>query len=707
MKRVSFLLSSGRKYLMKRENSRAEISVFFALITAMILALFLGILESARTEAARLNMTIAANSSIDSLFSQYHLGLWTNYRLMGLEHYAPDQLIEEMEGFLEPYLEVKNWAPAELEEIFLEDVIVLTEEDGEYFEEDVMDYMKYGIVAEIWDELVGEFWSEDKIDEYDKGVPEGDALEDISDLYDDHAIETANIEKIIGKISDAVNSVNVEVSEARAFLGSDPPDGSSFISGLEDAISEMEKISGLVDEYSSAAGDLEKALDESRKKLDEKKAELAGQNKEISEDVWAGLESDIEKYGEYVDENGKKRQEIEALKPESLEKIEFLKARIEQAEQIMEEIEEAREAWESQQDSESESDPPTATGEEEFDESAFWAPLISEMAAYTPLKFNYTSGIADEEKEGKLESLKELFSGPDLLDLVLPEKPELSKDTLPDLDEMPSQTAEGLNKVDRLGLLDKVRMAWYVGSFFNYFGRGVNDEEEAKGSGSCEQEYILYGHDNDRENVASVVTTLIALRSGLNLIYLYRDSAKRNQAYGAAQLIAPVPPLTIVVQFLVMTVWAAAQAVMDVRDLLAGKKVPFIHDNESFYLDVDGIWRIADKGGDVGDEKNEGESEKGLSYQDYLKILIFIGQNSSMDYRIMDMIQLGLRESKDKDGKEGKYAQKDFRMDRLAYSIEATVNLNMSHMFSELGFVKAFGGVDRNYYLSIPTAYSY
>lgn len=681
---------------MKRSNISAEISVFFALITAMILALFLSILESARTGAARLSMTVAANSSIDSLFSQYHRGLWKNYRLMGLEQYAYDQLTDEMGEFLKPYLEVKNWTPVRLEEIVLEEVISLTDENGEIFEEDVMDYMNYGIVAEIWDEMVGAFWSEDKINEYDNEVPEGDAIENISDLYDDHSVEAAKLEKLIGRLSDQIKNSRSDVSSAKEHLGSDPPDGGSFISALEDAIAKMEKIPGLVDDYKTAADQLKGALDKSRKNMEDKKAELAAQSKEISQDVWDELEGDIEKYESYVKDDGERRMAIEDLDPQSEDKIGFLKDRIEQAGEIMEEIEEARKAWEeARQNGESDVDT-----DEEFDERPFWEPLISEMNNYDHLTLDYESGIKDEEKEEKLEDLKDVLSGPDFLKLVLPDKPELKSEKLPDLDAMPSQNNEDAYTEDRLGLMDKVRMAWYVGSFFNYFGRGINNDEEEKGSERCEQEYILYGKNNDHDNVAAVVTRLIALRSGLNLVYLYKDSVKRNEASTLATTIAPLPPLTIIIQFLIMTVWSAAQAVMDVRDLLSGKKVPFMHDSESFYLDLDGLLRIADKK-NVEDENGSGESEKGLSYQDYLKILLFVGHDSSMDYRIMDMIQLAMREG------EGEDHQGDFRFDRLVYSVDATVNLYMSHMFTEFGFVKMFGNVDRNYNLSIPTAYSY
>ena len=80
-----------------------QITVFFALTLSIIFALLLGILESARTQGARLYFTQAVNSGIDSLFSQYHRSLWKQYRLLGLEHYAEKQLCDELERFITPY----------------------------------------------------------------------------------------------------------------------------------------------------------------------------------------------------------------------------------------------------------------------------------------------------------------------------------------------------------------------------------------------------------------------------------------------------------------------------------------------------------------------------------------------------------------------------------------------------------------------------
>ena len=57
-------------------KKRGEITVFLSLTLVCILSLFMGLLESARTAGARLYLTMAANSAMASVMSQYNR-IWT------------------------------------------------------------------------------------------------------------------------------------------------------------------------------------------------------------------------------------------------------------------------------------------------------------------------------------------------------------------------------------------------------------------------------------------------------------------------------------------------------------------------------------------------------------------------------------------------------------------------------------------------------
>ena len=649
------------------DTLKAEITVFFALITAIIMALFLSVLESARTSAARLHMTIAANSAIDSLFSQYHKKLWQDYRILGLEQYDYQQLTDEMSNFIEPYFNVKNWYPQKLTDIEITELKAITDENGEIFETEILDYMKYGIMAEIWDLI--------DIDIFDKGRYEGASADSVSDIYSSNAKFAAKIEKKLEELAECISREEADISSAQAALNS--CDGAEFISKANQAISELKKMPGIIKDYEKLADKLGKELGKSRARFD---GELA--NGSLSKESWEIINEDILQFESYVREDGERRQEISSISSLSDSNIEFLKGLIEEAREIMDYISN----WEPEDE------------DDELDEYALWAPIRRAMSSYSHPHVGCSYGIQDKETEGRLESIKALLSG-DVLKLVTPDGAKLSTESLMLEDSPSSLHAE--TDISRLGLLDRVYTVFYAGAELNYFGRGIYDAEQKKGTGGCELEYVIYGKNSDSENLRAAVSELIKIRTGLNLIYLYRDSEKKAEAKALAAAIAGVAgltPMISVLTFFILSVWSLGQAVVDIRHLLNGKRVPFMHTPNSFSLSLSGLLSITDRAAlDAADSsKNENDEENGLSYSDYLKILMFTGYGSTNAYRIMDVIQMSI-----------KATQKDFRMDRLVYSLQTRVNVYAEHLFSQLGVVKAFRNVEKNYNMSVPTSFSY
>ena len=98
------------------------------------------------------------------------------------------------------------------------------------------------------------------------------------------------------------------------------------------------------------------------------------------------------------------------------------------------------------------------------------------------------------------------------------------------------------------------------------------------GSVHYEQEYLLQGNASERENLKRTVNELLAVREAVNLAALYADSEKRSEAEALALAItglAGITPITAAASFFIMTVWAFAESVADVKVLLAGGKIPF------------------------------------------------------------------------------------------------------------------------------------
>ena len=128
-----------------------SITVFLALSLTLLAAIFLSTVEAARTQGARTYFTLICNSGIDSLFSQYHLKLWEDYRLLGLEHYSDEQLCEEFKDFTAPYMTADNFYPLKQLSAEVAEKTLITDLEGEIFEDQILDYMKYGIMVPVMD----------------------------------------------------------------------------------------------------------------------------------------------------------------------------------------------------------------------------------------------------------------------------------------------------------------------------------------------------------------------------------------------------------------------------------------------------------------------------------------------------------------------------------------------------------------------------
>ena len=165
----------------------------------------------------------------------------------------------------------------------------------------------------------------------------------------------------------------------------------------------------------------------------------------------------------------------------------------------------------------------------------------------------------------------------------------------------------------------------------------------------------------DRENLKNTVNQIIAIREAMNLMSLLKDPEKRREAELLAAAItgaSGIAPLVSVTTFFILTVWALAESVEDVKALLEGGKVPFLKQEREWRVSLTGL---AESGTalfrELGASGNEGE---GLDYQSYLKLLFWLSGLPKKEYRMMDMIQKNIRTG-----------QPSFLMRKCAYRLEA------------------------------------
>ena len=106
-----------------------------------------------------------------------------------------------------------------------------------------------------------------------------------------------------------------------------------------------------------------------------------------------------------------------------------------------------------------------------------------------------------------------------------------------------------------------------------------------------EMEYLLAGKKSDRENLKEAVNRVLTLRGAMNLLFLLNSPDKKAEADAlAAAVSAGIVPAQLVLSFFILTIWAFGEAVLDVRTLLAGGKIPFQRQKETGRPAFPGFW---------------------------------------------------------------------------------------------------------------------
>ena len=665
----------------KKQGLSGQITVFISMNLMILFAFLCVLMESARTAGARWYLQMAASSAMDSVFSQYHRELWDRYRLLFAEYESPEEIGQDFAGFLLPYLETKNWYPMALEQTAAEEIVRATDGHGAYLEKEILDYMKYGVwKLDFEGDAVPELW------DYER---EAEAVTEMAQSYRLRTRDVWKLERVLEDISGNLDRQRTFREQGLNSLSS--YDGAGFRREAERMIGELRKIPGLVRQYEKEADKLATVLASDRQ-------EQNARADRFSAGTAAALEEEIQEYEAYIAEDGKRRQEIRDLDLSSAEQIQRLEALIELSYEVEREIEE----WEDDDDEDGDGGEP--------DYESLWRPVRNGLEGIVIPVLSFAHGIQDKDKEGWLKQVEQLYQE-GMLGLLVPDGHQISE-KLASTAELPSHTESYEEGAGSGSMVDHVLVNEYCGMFFSQFCSGAEqknisekrekrkglsktgtDPGETTGDGTkpeiqletqaqvldYEIEYLLFGNASDRENLSDAVHRLLAVRSGLNLIHILSDSGKREQARALAAVITgagSITPLILVTTFFVMSVWALGEALMDVKGLLAGKKVVLLKTSEDWTLDVENLLVLGRDG-----TLEAGGGERGLSYLSWLKILQFVEPAVRQEYRIMDVIQLNLGQ-----GKSG------FRMRNGVYQVHMSGNVCGKYLFFSPAFVENMTG---------------
>ena len=180
---------------------------------------------------------------------------------------------------------------------------------------------------------------------------------------------------------------------------------------------------------------------------------------------------------------------------------------------------------------------------------------------------------------------------------------------------------------------------------FRFFRDYMDGEELGDTYFRGEIEYILSGRPDDGKSVKNVKNTLLALRNGLNLAYLYTCEEKAGAAMAAAEMITP-GPAAVATQAVILETWAYLEAKNDLELLYDGQSVAVFKDDTNWALSLENALQ-SEPGDDMAGEESKKyvkpQNMSGIKYEDYLRILVASLPESLKIQRVMDIIQINMK----------------------------------------------------------------
>lgn len=151
-----------------------------------------------------------------------------------------------------------------------------------------------------------------------------------------------------------------------------------------------------------------------------------------------------------------------------------------------------------------------------------------------------------------------------------------------------------------------------------------------------ENEYLICGHEKDRDNLLDTLNRILLIRTAFNTAYLLTDAGKISQAHSiSSALTILLPFLEPVVYTLIIAAWAYAEGIMDIKTLMNGGKVALTKNMSN--------WKLSLAALSSGTLTAEVTDKNGLSYEDYLRILLMLTNKEKKLQRMENLLQANIR----------------------------------------------------------------
>ncbi|WP_242875275.1 DUF5702 domain-containing protein [Butyrivibrio sp. INlla14] len=241
------------------------------------------------------------------------------------------------------------------------------------------------------------------------------------------------------------------------------------------------------------------------------------------------------------------------------------------------------------------------------------------------------------------------------LNLALPDKTGISESVC-SLSEYASHRNlnKGTGLDDQMGIttVQKLILDQYYYEKCSRYGAEM-DKAQLK----YQLEYLIYGLDSDYGNLEKMAETLLFWRQASNMIYLFSCQEKVSEAEAIAtalSVILFVPELADAIKYSILFAWTFAESISDLHILFSGGRVPLFKSDETWKLSLSNMFSFRDH---LGSQDNQ----EGLLYEDYLRIKLLMTNHLEKTKRMMDIMEMDIRQTEGNAGFKLDYCVDVFR----------------------------------------------
>ena len=660
-------------------RQKGSVTIYLLLSLLLTTGLVFTLTESARISCIQARVRGVTFMALDSCFAEFSREIFDEYGIMALWK-SEEEFTNDLNGYIRNNLDFSDLDLYRDADLYLlrhnasaiGEIVHLTDDNGNVFLDQVTEYMQYYVVEEALSALLsqlslfgeGEKIAEfvEKINQYrDIFVKVADTISSIQKACDNAKSVVNNPKTILGNMRRSMK--RYEETGNMIYIAQFNTNFWNLESGRDELNGYMQIIQAETQNYYGYAQSAGAAINSLREELETDGEAYSGETLEAIHQELDRLElktTDTQEDFYGIQENAVTaalyQGELEALDP-IIRDIDPQEMRY----HILE--------YQSEVD--------------------YYESLFSDFQV-DGLGLNVDAEPVQREDPGFLATVGDIFSK----GLVKAIAGNDISNAKADTSSFPSKTAGRNGSGESGSFLSASYKQLLLGEYaLKHFGNYLDEKEET--ALKYEVEYMIGGKASDRDNLHDVIRKIVLLRSGLNMVSMFRDPEKIEEAYALALAIigfTGIEPLVETLKMLIVSVWCLAESLCDARAILSGGKVPLIKEPYEWTVSAIGLKNFSKT------VLPSASDERGMEYEDYLWVLLLAEQTPVVTYRVMDLIQANacLR------------YQPEFRMAECIDRVKMEVNYDTRQLFTAFRFAGTLlGGQQGGYSFSVTQQYSY